>query len=303
MQAAILAQAVVATLKADGVKDKAQTFIERNVNDFSFVFAAPLAIMMMHRAGGMKYAGMTPEQVANFRAELEVFNAKAKAGGFANKAEYNAAKKELTKLLQGDTKNGFFTKMFKKVGQLINVGNEKIHPYIKKGSNFNFARKLGYWSKNAAGYPLRFGIAMFALMPFISTTVTKASNAIFGKPKHSVLDEEEEEAKAANAQNVDEQLARLRQDALQRQQAVTQHQQAVQANANAPRMDMLQRYKQGQNGNTQQTEQPKKQEPVRTYIPSPVGVQTQLPNIDPANDAMQRSISAEQEALKILAMH
>lgn len=303
MQAGILAQALVSTLKADGVKDKAQTFIEHNVNDFSFVFAAPLAIMMMHRAGGMKYAGMTPDQVANFRAELEAFNAKAKSGGFASKAEYKAAKKQLTDLLQGNTKNGFFTKMFKKIGQLVNIGNEKIHPYIKKGSNFNFARKLGYWSKNAAGYPLRFGLAMFALMPFVATTVTKASNLIFGKPKHSVLDDEEEETKAVSSENVNAQLARLRQDALQRQQAIAQHQQNVQANANAPKMDMLKRYKQSQNGNTQQSEQPKRQEPVRTYIPSPVGVQTQLPNIDPANDAMQRSINAEQEALKILAMH
>ncbi len=314
MQAGILAQALVATLKADGVKDKAQTFIEHNVNDFSFVFAAPLGIMMMHRAGGMKYAGMTPEQVANFRTELEAFNAKAKAGGFANKAEYKAAKEKLTKLLQGDTKNGFFTKMFKKAGQLINIGNEKIHPYIKNGEGTkNFFRKLGYWSKNAAGYPLRFGLAMFALMPFISTTVTKASNLIFGKPKHSVLDEEEDESKVANAENVNAQLSRLRQDALQRQQAVAQHQQMAQANANAPRMDMLQRYKQNSNGqnvvnnttnvyNNQQEEQPKKQAPIRTYIPSPVGVQTQLPNVDPANDALQRSMQAEQEALKILAM-
>lgn len=303
MQAGIIAQALVATLKADGVKDKAQTFIEHNVNDFSFVFAAPLAIMMMHRAGGMKYAGMTPDQVANFRTELEAFNAKAKAGGFANKAEYKAAKKELTKLLQGDTKNGFFTKVCKQIGKFINIGNEKIHPYIKNGEGTkNFFRKLGYWSKNAGGYPLRFGLAMFALMPFVSTTVTKASNLIFGKPKHSVLDDEEDESKTANAENVNAQLSRLRQDALQRQQAVAQHQQAVQSNANTPRMDMLQRYKQGQNNNQSTAEEPKKQAPVRTYIPSPVGVQTMVPNIEPANDALQRSMNAEQEALKILAM-
>lgn len=176
----------------------------------------------------------------------------------------------------------------------------------------NFFRKMGYWTKNAAGYPLRFGLAMFVLMPFVSNTVTKISNFIFGKPKNSVLDEDKEDETAKN-ENVNAQLARLRQDALQRQQAIAQHNQAVRANANAPRMDMLTRYKQNQNGqnvvnnttnvyNTQQPQEEKEPEPVRTYIPSPVGVQTQMPNVDLANDAMQRSMQAEAEALKILGM-
>lgn len=314
MQAAFLAEAAVATLNATGASDKAKTFIERNVNAFSYVFAAPLAIMGMHRVGGMKYSGMTPEQVKNYREQLAIFNEKVDAGVFKNKDAYKAAKKQLTDLLQGDTKNNFFVKTFKKIGQFINIGNEKIKPYKSLSSNnMNFFRKMGYWTKNAAGYPLRFGLAMFVLMPFVSNTVTKLSNAIFGKPKKSVLDEDKEDETAKN-ENVNAQLARLRQDALQRQQAVAQHNQAVRANANSPRMDMLAKYKQNKNAqnvvnnttniyNNQQPQEEKEPEPVRTYIPSPVGVQTQLPNIDPANDAMQRSMNAEQEALKILAMH
>jgi len=312
MQAAFLAEAAVATLNATGASDKVKTFIERNVNAFSYVFVAPLAIMGMHRVGGMKYSGMTPEQVKNYREQLAIFNEKVDAGAFKNKEAYKAAKKQLTDLLQGDTKNNFFVKTCKKIGQFINIGNEKIKPYKSLSSNnMNFFRKMGYWTKNAAGYPLRFGLAMMVLMPFVSNTVTKISNFIFGKPKNSVLDEDKEDETAKN-ENVNAQLARLRQDALQRQQAIAQHNQAVRANANAPRMDMLTKYKQNQNGqnvvnNTtnvynNQPQEEKEPEPVRTYIPSPVGVQTQLPNIDPANDAMQRSMQAEAEALKILAM-
>ena len=169
---------------------------------------------------------------------------------------------------------------------------------------------MGYWTKNAAGYPLRFGLAMFVLMPFVASATTKISNFIFGKPKNSVLDEDKEDENA-KAENVNAQLARLRQDALQRQQAIAQHNQVTKANANAPRMDMLTKYKQNQNVvnnttnvyNNQSQQEAKEPEPVRTYIPSPVGVQTQLPNIDPANDAMQRSMQAEAEALRLLAMH
>ena len=178
----------------------------------------------------------------------------------------------------------------------------------------NFFRKMGYWTKNAAGYPLRFGLAMFVLMPFVANATTKISNFIFGKPKNSVLDEDKED-ETAKAENVNAQLARLRQDALQRQQAVAAHNQTVKANANAPRMDMLTKYRQHQNANNvvnnttniynnqpQKQEEAKEPEPVRTYIPSPVGVQTVIPNVDPANQALQRSMEAEQEALKILAM-
>lgn len=314
MQSVFLAEAAVAALNATGAADKTKTFIERNVNNFSYVFAAPLAIMMMHRAGGMKYAGMTPEQVAKYRENLELFNEKAKAGAFANKNAYKTAKKALTDQLQGDTKNGFFTKMCKKVGQLINIGNEKIHPYIKNGEGTkNFFRKMGYWTKNAAGYPLRFGLAMFVLMPFVSSSVTKLSNAIFGKPKNSVLDEGKED-ETANSENVNAQLARLRQDAMVRQQASQQHQQMAQTTQNAPRMDMLTKYKQNQNSqvinnttnvynNQQNPQEVKEPEPVRTYIPSPVGVQAQLPDVDVANQAMQRSMIAEAEAMRILGMN
>ncbi len=317
LQAGILAQMVVSALKADGPGEKVKTFIERGVNDFSYVFAAPLAIMAMHRVGGMKYAGMTPEQVANYRAQLKIFNAKADAKAFANKTEYKNAKKQLKELLKGDTKNGFFTRMCKKIGQAINIGNEKINPYLSKSdNNLNFFRKMGKWTKNAAGYPVRLGLAMFVLMPFISSTVTKTSNAIFGKPKNSVLDEDAEDDATKN-ENVNAQLAQLRQDAIARQQASQQHQMMAQQYQNAPRMDMLTKYKQGQNGRTvvnnttninnnyvgaQQPTQQKDPEPIRTYIPSPIGVQVAMPNIDPANAALQRSMNAEQEALRMLAM-
>ena len=321
MQAFILSQAALAAVRAEGgMGEKVKTFIERNVNDFSYLLAAPLAIMGMHRVGGMKYAGMTKEQVAKYREALKAFNEKADAKGFATKAEYKAAKADLKKLLQGDTKNGFFTKMFKKIGSFINIGNEKINPYLSKAdNNMNFVRKLGKWTKNAAGYPLRFGLAMFVLMPFVSKTITKASNAIFGKPKVSVLDEEQAEEQKTKDENVNKQLAALRQDAMARQQASMAHQQMAQQYQNAPKMDMLTKYKQGQNpngystvtnttninntyvGQPQQIEQ-KQPEPVRTYIPSPVGVQVAAPNMDAANAAMQRSMNAEQEALRMLAM-
>lgn len=315
MQATFLAEALVATLQADGIKEKGKTFIERNVNTFSYVFAAPLAIMAMHRMGGMKYAGMKPEDVTKFREELKIFNEKAKNGGFATKAEYKAARKELDNMLNAGVKNPI-TKLFKKAAEVLTVGIEKYRPYKSSAkNNANFMRKSWYWLKEGAGYPIRIGLAMAVLMPLVSKITTQLSNSVFGKPKVSVLDEEGEEGSEEQQANVNEQLARLRQDAIQRQQASAQHSQQMQQYQNTPRMDMLQRYKQGQNQSTivnnttnvygtQNNEQNQQQnKPLRTYIPSPVGVQTVNPQVSIPDDVMKRSMIAEQEALKMLAMH
>ena len=65
--------------------------------------------------------------------------------------------------------------------------------------------------------------------------------------------------------------------------------------------NLLEKYK---NGQPTQSVISKPNEPVRTYIPSPVGVQlTQGEDISPAEAAMQRADIAEQEALKALKMN
>ena len=69
---------------------------------------------------------------------------------------------------------------------------------------------------------------------------------------------------------------------------------------------MLDKYRTTQNKtNPQDVPTPKTQEPVRTYIPSPVGVKITNTNEDPtaANDALKRADFAEQEALKALKMN
>jgi len=87
---------------------------------------------------------------------------------------------------------------------------------------------------------------MMVVIPFIAKVTTKCSNAIFGKPKHSLLDEEKEEAEAQKAEQLKEQMAALQQDAMARQQASAQYEQQIANNQNMPRMDLLQQYKQQQ---------------------------------------------------------
>ena len=55
----------------------------------------PLAIQLMHRVGGLQYAGMTKDQVEKYRQHLKIHNDKAMAGGFADKSAWKASKDAL----------------------------------------------------------------------------------------------------------------------------------------------------------------------------------------------------------------
>lgn len=88
----IIADAIVKTIKSDK-GEKTKTFAENMIYNLGWYLTLPFAIGLMHKVGGLKYIGMSKEQVAAFRADLEAFNAKAKSGGFNNKKTMMRLKK------------------------------------------------------------------------------------------------------------------------------------------------------------------------------------------------------------------
>ena len=192
LQAGIFADMLIHTFKAPK-GEKGKTLAERFVNDFTYFMALPLGIVAMHKVGGLKYAGMTTEQVKAFRAAREKFNADVKAGLLSDKATYKTRKQELKKMLKADVKNPI-TKLFKKIGGFINIGNETLLARRSKANwNLNLLRKSGNFFRNLAGVPLRIAIPMMIVSPFLAKLTTKGAHAIFGKPTKSVLDEDKEE--------------------------------------------------------------------------------------------------------------
>ena len=192
MQAGIFADMLIHTFKAPK-GEKGKTLAERFVNDFTYFMALPLGIVAMHKVGGLKYAGMTTEQVKDYRDALKQFNADVKAGNLADKNLYKQRKADLKKMLKANVKNPI-TKLFKKIGGFINIGNETLLARRSTAKwNLNFLRKSGNFFRNLAGVPLRIAIPLAIVSPFLAKLTTKGVHAILGKPTKSVLDEDKEE--------------------------------------------------------------------------------------------------------------
>ena len=231
MQAGIFADMLIHTFKAPK-GEKGKTLAERFVNDFTYFMAMPLGIIAMHKVGGLKYAGMTTEQVKAFREAREKFNADVKAGKLADKTVYKQRKAELKKMLKANVKNPI-TKLFKKIGGFINIGNETILARRSNAKwNLNLLRKSGNFFRNLAGVPLRIAIPLAIISPFLAKLTTKGAHAIFGKPTKSVLDEGKEEETPKDPQMTPEQQQALQAALIKAAQAQSQQPQIPQSNTN-----------------------------------------------------------------------
>ncbi len=292
--------------------EKFKTFMERFVNDFAYFMAMPLACVLMHKAGGMKYAGLDKQGVENYRAALKAFNEKAKAGGFATKKDYKAAKNALSDMLKANVKNPV-TRLFKGIGRVINVGNETRAAYKSASKvNLNMLRKIPNFLKNLAGVPLRIALPMAVIVPVIAKACTKAENKVFGRPTKSVLDEEKEpELTEEQLQEIQKALQALQNNPFNNQPSVI---------PNTP-TNLLNMYQNGQkyqspnstvtnninnttiiNG-SEQKQDDRVPEPVRTYIPSPMGVKLVGEDQTAGQAALARADLAEKMALETLAMN
>lgn len=304
-QAFYLADVIYKSMKADGFSEKAKSFAERLTEMISFFVCMPLAIQLMHKAGGMQYAGMTAEQVEKYRKNLEAHNNKAMSGGFKSKEEWKASAKALKKELNAGVKNPF-VKLCKRIGRIISVGLEQIRPWDKKDIGVikdgqkvfrkgiqeklkDLLRHPKFGLKQMAGYPMRIIIGMMILMPFLSKLAVKGSHLIFGKPKHSLLDENKEEKTKSN---IPEQFQNPQSQNLE----IKKSQPQIFTSQNNKNTNLLNKYKQQKSDIGEA--------PVRTYIPSPIGVQiTQNEDVSMADAALKRADEAEKLAMETLKMN
>jgi len=343
-QSAFIAYALVKGLQAPK-GEKGKSTAENLVSNLGWYLTMPIGIMLMHRVGGLQYIGMSPARLRKFRQAKTAFDAKANAGGFANEAEQKVAAKLLKAMkngkdaakrivevkkaghiLKGSKVVSWYHKPFVKLADILTVGLEGLRGFKSLKAGFwpkvgNVFRNRNFNMKNWAGYPLRFGIFMFAISPFLDNGLIKGCHAIFGRPTKSVLDKEPEKAPQTA---VPGQAAPTTNGAVPQPtvQTVVPVPAKVPTVALAPVKPPVQVPIQSQSGGSllntyklnpqAQTNvasqpvapaQPKPQEPVRTYVPSSAGVQIQgQPKdvSDKANAAMNKADAAEKEALKFL---
>lgn len=327
MQAAYLADVIVKSMRQEGGSEKFKSFAERFTEMIAFFVCMPLAIQLMHKVGGLQYAGMTADQVKAYRTKLNAHNEKAMAGKFANKVDWKASKDALKTELNAGVKNPI-TKLFKRVGRIVSVGLEQIRPYDNKAiTRVGWKQKLKdlfrhpkFGMKQMAGYPMRIILGMMIILPFLSKIAVKGSHMIFGKPKNSLLDEGKEKPPEEVQQPQQTQIPPQLQQQMQAQnpaqpQTVTQQTKTVtssnQQQNGHNQSNLLDKYKNNQQTTSTTTttqtvvnnEPAKTQEPVRTYIPSPEGVKVNnAEDTSSADAALRRAELAEQKALETLGM-
>lgn len=327
MQAGYLADVIYKSAKAEGgFSEKTKSFAERFTEMVSFFVCMPFALKLMHSIGGLQYAGMDKKGVEAYRQALNAHNQKAMAGGFADKKAWKDSVKNLKEMRNAGVKNPI-TKLFKRVGRIVTVGLEQIRPYDNKaivregiwGKIKDLFRHTKFGVKQMAGYPMRAILGMIVLLPMFNKIAVKGSHLIFGKPKHSVLDEgkEEEKAKDMKSQPLPPQQLQQSNQLKQTPQTQTVTQQTTQNTTNT-QSNLLDKYKNGQNNTSKTTtttttttttnvdkkDDKKQTEPVRTYIPSPVGVQVQSnEDLSAADAALRRAEGAEKLALQTLKMN
>lgn len=315
MQSYFLADMLYHTIKAPK-GEKTKTFAERFVNDFTYFMAMTFGIKAMHKVGGLKYLGIKDKAgIEAYRKGVEVFKAKHAAGFLLkNKKAYKFAQKRLDVLLGKQNVKGFFNKLFFKVGKLINLGNERIPAYKSTSKyNLNWLRKCA--NGNILGVPLRFAIPMLVISPFLAKLTTKTAHKIFGKPTNSVLDEDKEPEEVKTAQQQTQPQNNNIPEVNKPQQPPRNPNQYADSNLIKQRTNAINGQQQVNNVNPQQTTpnatnpnvaQPTKEneekEPVRTYIPSPVGMVPQTPDMSGINQAMSQADAAEKYANSVLKM-
>lgn len=314
MQSYFLADMLYHTIKAPK-GEKTKTFAERFVNDFTYFMAMTFGIKAMHKVGGLKYLGIKDKAgIEAYRKGVEAFKAKHAAGLLKNKKAYKFAQKRLDVLLGKQNVKGFFNKLFFKVGKLINLGNERIPAYKSTSKyNLNWLRKCA--NGNILGVPLRFAIPMLVISPFLAKLTTKTAHKIFGKPTNSVLDEDKEPEEVKTAQQQTQPQNNNIPEVNKPQQPPRNPNQYADSNLIKQRTNAINGQQQVNNVNPQQatpnaanpnvaqpTKENEEKEPVRTYIPSPVGMVPQTPDMSGINQAMSQADAAEKYANSVLKM-
>ena len=334
MQGWFLAEALVMASRQETTGDKIRSFAERITELIGFLIFIGPSIKLMHKVGGLKNLGMSPDTVIAYEAAKLEHNMKKAQGLFANK---KAAKADLKAIeaMKPKAKNPI-SWLARKIGQFVTTGDKTttrpysrfkhkdvdmcITEFMKSPVQYikNIPHRLKdiacnpkYWLKRAAGWPIRFAIPMLVIIPFFNKIMVKGVHALIGKPKYSLLDEskvEEHNQKVEEQENIRKQ-----------QEEAAQNQQVKPLDTdNLPDTNLIKQTVNGQynnqNGQISQTttttttqtvnnpgdSQGKLQEPVRTYIPSPV---SNIQGKDPtaANMALANADRAEQEIANIMA--
>ena len=184
-------------------KQKAATIAMGLVESVSWVAAFPMGIKLMHKLGGLRYLGMTKNQVGQYRTALEQFHADNAKGLFRTKEAYNKAWQKVKALRKPTGELNIFNKILKGAGTLFTQDLEMRQAWKNPASgtirNALRGRSVGNFFRHLGGGAAKFAAGLFVAIPLVSKIFEKPVEWIFGKP-YSRMEEAEKKAAAQQAQ-------------------------------------------------------------------------------------------------------
>lgn len=270
-----LVETMIDAKKADP-DAKVGTVANGVISAMSWVFTFPLGLKIMHSLTGAQYAGMSKEQVQEYRNLLNDFNKNVKSDFFKSKAEYDTARKELEgklKALKTPSKpQNLLTKMCRKLGSFLTMDLEQIKSYRNGSFGGNTARKIPSFFKNLGGIPMRLilwgGITMFGL----DALITKGTKAVFGNFYDRMKEEEHEANKKKQKKFLKNDLQERMIEAQRKKLEAAKTPQVQETTATSPAIEEVQQEEKTVEEVTpvsKQDETIEKQAPENKYIPNP----------------------------------
>ena len=201
IQALMIAQSASEASKAEK-GEKFSTFMASFAELASFLATMGIQMRVVNHLAGLKYIGMSPENVKKYQKAMEIAN---KAAAMGNKKAYGKMCLYMENLKQAAKANTkWYQKPFKWIGNLVSFGRikETLKPLKATKAATAFA-KIPYGLKVGLGYAGRIALLMGVVVPIFSGIAKKISYAIFGKPVKTLEREklkEEAEAQAMEQQ-------------------------------------------------------------------------------------------------------
>ncbi len=211
-----IAPSLVMMLKNVKKADKDQkigTAAYGSIESISWVFTFPLSIAATYALGGMRFAGMSKENVKKFMEKTDAFNKLVDEGKLLDKSKYDAALKALKadrKALRHVEKQNLFARMVKGITNFFYSDLNTIRSY--KSGNFlgDKIRQIPNFFKHLGLEPIRFILCAFVLESFFRSLIEKGSKAIFGNHYDHMKEEEyqakKEEQKKFTKQDLEQRL-------------------------------------------------------------------------------------------------
>lgn len=205
IQAFMVAQSLSEASKAEK-GEKFSTFMASLMELMAFMATMGIQMRVVNSLAGLKYIGMSPENVKKFQKAMQIANQAQKYGNHKTYAKMTMYMDSLKNAAKANTK--WYQKPFKALGNLISIGRikETLKP-LKSSKIATAFAKLPYGLKVGVGYAGRVALVMGVVIPIFSGVAKKISYSIFGKPvKTMEREKQKEEAEKLKAEQEQMQL-------------------------------------------------------------------------------------------------